>query len=120
MPRRVWNRQRRLHESMPSDGRIGSRVPRGLLIRMKIAVRVPCYNEAASMAKVVARFVLSVGLAVSSLLMIVCGLILDTVVRHNRERYPLYLDDFRFRYNSVSERSRLAPNRAQPHAGSRP
>ncbi len=72
------------------------------------------------MAKVVAMFVLSVGLAVSLLLMVVCGLILDTVVQHNRERYALYLNDFRIRYNSVSDRSRLPPNRAQPHAGSRP
>jgi membrane protein YdbS with pleckstrin-like domain len=42
----------------------------------------------------VPMFILSVGLALASLLMFVTGLILDTVVRYNKERYEIYINDF--------------------------
>ena len=42
----------------------------------------------------VPMFILSVGLALASLLMFSCGLILDTVVQYNKERYETYIIDY--------------------------
>ena len=42
----------------------------------------------------VPMFILSVGLFVASLLIMVCGLILDTVVRHNRVAYEIEMNHY--------------------------
>ena len=61
-----------------------------------IAVLIPCYNEAVTIAKVVDDFrrklpsaLLAVAFVFAGLLSFSCGLILDTVVKGNRKAYEL-------------------------------